>query len=159
MARNRHKEKPSGSADAPAGASGARKAVERSATFGLILVAVGLLAPFADLSNAGWLRVFKWVYAAGALVFTIARIVGSTDSADSMRIRRLRRLEFWAGVAFCIGAFFWFFNEDRFAAYLELGMGSLACLRDTVYFTLAGAAIQIMAVILLQRRLKGEGRG
>lgn len=138
------------------GVKKSRKAVESSATFGLILVVLGLLAPFADLTNNGYLSFFKWVYSAGALVFTIARVVGSTDPDDSMPVRRLRRLEFWAGVAFCIGAFFWFYNEDRFSFYLNLGMGSLACLRDTVYFTLAGAVIQILAIIFLSRRFNKE---
>lgn len=137
-----------------AGGVRSRKAIETSATFGLILVAVGLLAPFADLTHNGYLHFFKWVYAAGALIFTGARVAGSTDPADSMNVRRLRRLEFWAGVAFCIGAFFWFYNEDRYTFYLNLGMGALACLRDTVYFTLAGAVIQILAVVLLSRRQK-----
>lgn len=141
----------------PGGAKSiSRKAIERTATFGLILVAAGLLAPFADLMNTSYLRVFKWIYGAGALIYTIARIAGSTDPGDSMRIRRLRRLEFWAGVAFCIGTFFWFYNENRFSVYLELGMGSLACLRDTVYFTLAGAVIQVLAIYVLSRRLKKE---
>lgn len=145
-------------ADTTVGKKGldSRKAIERTATFGLILVVAGLLGPFTDLSNIGYVRFFKWIYAAGALVFTVARIVGSTDSADSMRQRRLRRLEFWAGVAFCIGAFFWFYNEDHYSFYLNLGMGSLSCLRDTVYFTLAGAVIQILAVVLLARTQRKE---
>lgn len=136
-----------------------KKALENTATLGLILVAVGMLAPFADMSSPGLIRVFKWIYTAGAAVFTIARAAGSTDHAESMQIRRLRRLEFWAGVAFCIGAFFWFYNENRFSFYLDLGMGTLACLRDTIYFTLAGAAIQILAVVMLSRRMKREGEG
>lgn len=136
-----------------------RKAVERGAVFGLILVAVGLFAPFTSLDTIAYIRFFKWVYAAGALIFTVARIVGSTDPAESMHLRRLRRLEFWAGVAFCIGAFFWFYNEEKFSFYLSVGMGSLACLRDTVYFTLAGGAIQIMAVILMSRRAAREKGG
>lgn len=133
-----------------------RKAIERTATFGLILVALGLLAPFTNLSEMSYLRVFKWVYGAGALIFTIARVVGSTDPGESLRIRRLRRLEFWAGVAFCIGTFFWFYNEDYYSFYIQYGMGVMACLRDTVYFTLAGAVIQILAVIFISRRLKKE---
>lgn len=137
-------------------ASKSRKAVERSATFGLILVATGLLAPFADLTNGGYLSFFRWIYGAGALIFTIARIVGSTDPSDSLRIRRLRRLEFWAGVSFCIGTFFWFYNEERYSFYLNYGMGALTCLRDTVYFTLAGGVIQVLAIIFLSRQLKKE---
>lgn len=131
-----------------------RKAIERTATLGLILVAVGLLAPFTDLTDTGYLRFFKWIYSSGTLIFLIARVVGSSDPDESMRVRRLRRLEFWAGVAFGIGAFFWFYNEDRYSFYLDLGMGSLACLRDTVYFTLAGAVIQILAAVMLGRRLR-----
>ena len=150
------KTKPDTAAKTPAGASKGRKAVERSATFGLILVAVGLLAPFTDLANGEYLRFFKWVYAAGALLFTIARVAGSTDPADGMRERRLRRLEFWAGVAFCIGAFFWFYNEDRYSFLLDSGAGALTILRETIYFTLTGALIQVIAVIALARRLKKE---
>lgn len=130
-----------------------RKAIERAATFGLILVAAGLLAPFADVYH---LPLFKWVYAAGALIFTVARIAGSTDPGESLNLRRLRRLEFWAGVAFCIGAFFWFYGEEHLPEYYVMGMGLLAYLRNTVYFTLAGAVIQVLAVILLANRLKKE---
>lgn len=160
MSRRKGSEGNDGSAPVASGAQKSRKAVERAATFGLILVAVGLLAPFSDMfsddTDLRLLRFFKWVYAAGALVFTIARIVGSSDTSESLKLRRLRRLEFWAGVAFCIGAFFWFYNEDRYSYYLNLGMGTLTCLRDTVYFTLAGGVIQIMAVFLLWRRMRSE---
>lgn len=155
MGRNKRGAIPKDKKPSPA-VGKSRKAVERTATFGLIIVAVGLLAPFTDLSDTSYLRFFKWIYGAGAIIFTVARIAGSTDPGDSMRIRRLRRLEFWAGVAFCMGTFFWFYNEKRYGMYLDLGMGSLSCLRDTVYFTLAGAVIQILAVILLQRRLKKD---
>lgn len=133
-----------------------RKAVEGMATFGLILVAVGLAAPFTDLTSAAFLRGFKWVYGAGALIFTIARIVGATDPADSMRVRRLRRMEFWAGIAFCIALFFWFYNEHRFADYLAWDSGTTACLRETIYFTLVGAIIQVLASISITRRQKKE---
>lgn len=133
-----------------------RKAVEATAAFGLILVAVGLAAPFTDLTNSDYITFFKWIYSPGALIFTVARIVGSTDPDESIRVRRLRRLEFWAGVAFCIGAFFWFYNEHRYAAFLPLGTGAMTYLRETVYFSLAGAIIQVIAVAALGRQLKKE---
>ena len=135
-----------------------RKAIEGIAAFGLIIVAAGIAAPFTDLSNTANLRVYKWIYAAGAFIYTIARLVGSTDPDESMRLRRLRRLEFWAGVAFCIGAFFWFYNEDHFSVYLEMGFGTMSCLRDTVYFTLAGGVIQVLAVFAISRRLAKENK-
>lgn len=133
-----------------------RKAVEATATFGLILVAVGLAAPFTDLTNTEFLRIFKWIYGSGALIFTIARIVGATDPADSMRVRRLRRMEFWAGVALCIGLFFWFYNEHRYGDYLAFGSGTTACLRETIYFTLVGAIIQVLSSVSIVRRQKKE---
>lgn len=143
-------------AKSPGALSRSRKAIEATATFGLILVAVGLAAPFTDLTNSDYIRFFKWIYAPGALIFTIARIVGSTDPSESMRVRRLRRLEFWAGVAFCIGVFFWFYNEHRYADLLAMGAGAMVYLRETVYFSLAGALIQVIAVAALGRQLKKE---
>lgn len=133
-----------------------RKAVEATATFGLILVAVGLAAPFTDLTNGEYIRFFKWIYSPGALIFTIARVVGSTDPFDSMRMRRLRRLEFWAGVAFCVGAFFWFYNEGRFSDLLKDGFGAMVYLRETVVFSLVGALIQVIASWMIGYRQKKE---
>lgn len=139
------------------GVGKSRKAIEGTATFGLILIAVGLAGPFTDLTNPDFIRFFRWIYAPGALIFTIARIVGSTDPDESMRLRRLRRLEFWAGVSFCIGVFFWFYNENRYAELLSMASGTMTVLRETIYFTLVGAIIQVLAVIFISRRLKKEG--
>ena len=133
-----------------------RKAIEATATFGLILIAVGLAGPFTNLTDPDFIRFFKWIYSPGALIFTIARIVGSTDPDESMRLRRLRRLEFWAGVSFCIGVFFWFYNENRYAEVLTMASGTLTVLRETIYFTLVGAVIQVLAVLLIGRRIKKE---
>lgn len=138
------------------GVKKARKAIEGTAAFALILIAVGLVGPFTDLTNTDYIRFFKWIYAPGALIFTIARIVGSNDPDESMRLRRLRRLEFWAGVAFCAGAFFWFYNEYHYGAMLVDGVGAMTYLRDTIYFSLSGALIQIMAVFMIGRRMKKE---
>lgn len=133
-----------------------RKALEGMAAFGLILIAVGLAAPFTNLTNPDYIRFFKWIYAPGALIFTIARMAGSTDPDESMRLRRLRRMEFWAGIAFCMGAFFWFYNEHQYASFLLPGVGAMTFLRDTVYFSLCGALIQVIAVFMIGRRLNKE---
>lgn len=130
-----------------------RKALESSAAFGLILVAVALAVPFANLTSGIWLSVAKWLYTAGALIFTVARIVNVRDPRDNFHIRRLRRLEAWAGIAFCVGAFFWFYNESRFGAAFGF---TLAVLRETIMFTLAGAMIQIIAVWLIYYREKKD---
>ena len=77
-----------------------RRVMEALATFGLILVAAGLAAPFVSAGSVAMAVLFKWVFAAGALLFTAARVAGSLGRDESMRVRRLRRMETWAGFAF-----------------------------------------------------------
>ncbi len=129
-----------------------RKMVESTATFGLLLVCVALVSPFAGVGNMHILSVFKWIYAAGALIYVVARVVNVNDPADSLRLRRLRRLEFWAGVAFMLAAAFWFYEEQHLGPYA----GPLAVMRNTIMFTLAGAAIQVIASWMIVSRTKKE---
>lgn len=134
-----------------------RRQVEGISTFGLLLLAVAMLCPFMNLTGSEamkYLEYYKWIYAAGALVFTVARMVSVHDPKDSLRLRRLRRLEFWAGMAFCIGAFFWFYNEQRLAGTLYVG--PLAILRDTVVFSMVGAVLQAVASWMIVYRTKKE---
>lgn len=135
-----------------AGLEKRRKIVERFATFGLLLICVALVAPFAYASDLDMLGVYKWIYSAGALIFVMARVVGASDPKGSMRMRRLRRLEFWAGIAFVIGAVLWFYTEKRLDEYA----GPLAVMRNTIMFTLAGACIQIIASWLIVAQSKKE---
>ncbi|MDE6235255.1 MAG: hypothetical protein K2M56_05850 [Muribaculaceae bacterium] len=136
-----------------------RKKMEIVATFGLLLIAVAMLGPFMSAQSVGlggfnWMQVYKWVYAAGALIYTFARLVNVTDPRDSLRLRRLRRLEFWAGMAFCIGGFFWFYNEQKFGN--NPFVGPLAILKDVVAFALAGAVIQVVASWMISFRQQKE---
>lgn len=132
-----------------------RKQVEAISTVGLILLAVGLVAPFVSLENETMASVFKWIFAAGALIYTIARVVNVSDPGESKRMRRLRRLEMWAGFAFCAGAFFWFYN----AARLNLPVLTLGVLNDTIMFTLAGAVIQIIASWMISSQARKDAAG
>ena len=132
-----------------------RKMVESTATFGLLLVCVALVSPFAGIGDMGILRIFKWVYAAGALIYVVARVVNVNDPADSMRLRRLRRMEFWAGVAFMLAGAFWFYEEQHLGPYA----GPLAVMRNTILFTLVGAAIQVIASWMIVSRTKKEQTG
>ena len=140
----------------PAALESRRKKVEATSTFGLLLIAAAMLGPFVSFNGGheGWFQFYKWIYAAGALVFTLSRLVSVNDPADSLRLRRLRRLEFWAGMAFCVGAFFWFYNERKFEGLAYTG--PLAIVRDTVIFSLAGAAIQVVAAWLISFRQNKE---
>lgn len=132
-----------------------RVAMERLAIFGLLLVAVGLIAPFASMGSLTLMRIFKWTFAAGALIYTVARIVGAWGKDGSFRVRRLRRMEAWAGVAFCIAAFFWFYNTRNFDGFTL----TFRMLNETILFTLAGALIQIVASWSINSALKKENRG
>ena len=121
-----------------------RRLVEATATFGLILVAAALLAPFATFLGGG----------DSGLVSADSTGWRAADPSESTRLRRLRRLEFWAGMAFCIGAFFWFYNSRKLSGMLYVGQ--MAVLRDTVVFSLAGAMIQIIASWMIVWRQKRE---
>lgn len=129
-----------------------RRKVESTATFGLLLVAVSLVAPFASPENAALLSAFKWIYASGALIYLVARVINVSDPDESKRLKRLRRLESWAGIAFAIASFFWFYKEYRLGGF----GGSLALLHDTILFTLVGAMIQIIASWLIYSVSKKE---
>lgn len=133
-----------------------RRYMEGVSTLGLLLVCAAMVGPFASGMAGSMPDFYKWIYLAGAVIYTVARVAGSMDRSESLRLRRLRRLEFWAGVCFCVGAFFWFYNSDRLAEVV--GAGPLAILRDTVLFTLAGAAIQVIASWAVVAREKKEAK-
>lgn len=129
-----------------------RKLMESTATFGLLLVAAGLIAPFISYESLQWLVTFKWIFASGAVIYTAARIVGAIGKDGSFRVRRLRRLEVWAGFAFCVAAFFWFWNTAKFGGETL----SFRMLNETILFSLTGALIQIVASWMLASALKKE---
>ncbi|MDE6391925.1 MAG: hypothetical protein K2L59_01465 [Muribaculaceae bacterium] len=131
-----------------------RRVMEALATFGLILVAAGLAAPFAGAGSLTVAVLFKWVFAAGAVMFTAARIAGSLGRDESLRVRRLRRMETWAGFAFCVAAFFWFYNTSR----IDSDVLTFRMLNETILFTLAGAFIQIISSWMLSSALSKEAR-
>lgn len=131
-----------------------RKLVESTATFGIILIALALLAPLSSM-NQEFFGYFKWVFAAGAIIYTTARTVNVSDPDESKRLRRLRRLEFWGGIAFIIAAAFWFYNESRLASVPYVG--PLAIMKDTITFALVGAVLQIVASWLIYSQAKKEG--
>lgn len=138
-----------------------RKQAEATATFGLILIAVALVAPFSDIENVSMLSIFKWIYAPGALIFTVARILGVGDPEESLRLRRLRRLECWAGIAFCIAAFFWFYNDYHYIGSLPnaiLTVGPLKVLNETIMFSLVGAMIQLISSWMITWRQRKESK-
>lgn len=127
---------------------------EGVATGGLLLICVSLVIPFFYPSDFSVVSVLKWVYSAGALIYVGARVAGAMTHGGSVRLRRLRRMEFWAGVAFMVAAAFWFYSERHLGPYA----GMLALLRQTILFTLVGAAIQVIASWLIVSVSNKESR-
>lgn len=130
-----------------------RKYVEIAASAGLLLVLFAMMTPFIGSVLGNPISWGKWVYTAGALVYTVARVVNVNAPGDSLRLRRLRRLEFWAGMCFIIGAAFWFYKLQY---YSGLFSGPLAVMRQTVAFTMAGAVIQIVASWMIAAQMKKQ---
>lgn len=130
-----------------------RKYVEIVASVGLLLVLLAMMAPFLSGVIGHSMMWAKWVYASGALVYTCARVVDVNATGDSLRLRRLRRLEFWAGMCFIVGAAFWFYKVQYYSGFIA---GPLAVMRQTVAFTMAGAVIQIVASWMIAARVRKE---
>lgn len=125
---------------------------EITASAGLALVCVAMLAPFLSPADVAFVENFKWVYSAGALIYTVARVAGARDPRGGVRLRRLRRMEFWAGMAFIAGGAFWFYTESHLGPYA----GVLALLHNTILFTLVGAIIQVIASWLIVKESRKE---
>lgn len=131
-----------------------RRAMEALATFGLIIVAVGLVAPISFSSHPSWMPVFKWIYAAGAVVYFVARLVSAIGRDESLRVRRLRRMEVWAGICLLVAGFFWFYNTSNPGWIYS----PFKTMQETIVFTLAGALIQVVASWMLSSAQQKEMR-
>lgn len=145
--------KSSGNIPSPLSIAKRRRQAEGVATLALLLVLIAMAVPFFGNFLGAPLVWGKWVYAAGALLYTAARVVNVNAPGESLKLRRLRRMEFWAGMCFIVGGAFWFYEEQHFANII---VGPLAVLRQTVAFTMAGAVIQIVASWMIAFRQKKE---
>lgn len=123
---------------------------------GMVLIATGMLIPLFNLYDSSLLPVCKWIFTVGALMFTGSKCVKALPDSASFRLRRLKRLEFWAGICFVIAAGFWFFNQDKLGN--SPYAGSLAIIHDTILFTLSGAVLQLVAAWMIYFREKKEAR-
>ncbi len=123
---------------------------------GMILIAVGMLIPLFNLYDGSILPVCKWVFTIGALMFTASKCIKTLPSSASFRLKRLKRLEFWAGICFVIAAGFWFYNQEKLGN--SPYAGSLAIIHDTILFTLSGAVLQLVAAWMIYFREKKEAR-
>lgn len=114
------------------------------ALVGLVVICIAALLPVVAMNWApGLLPWWKWVYAAGALLFLVGKLFCPYRGTHP-RIRRLYRIESWSAVFFCVAAFFLFYND-----------GSL---RDVWAFTLAGGALLIFTTIAIPHTIRKELR-
>lgn len=133
-----------------------RKLADLLGGLGMILIAVGMLIPIFNMYKITLLPLCKWIFTVGALMFAASKCITVLPSSASFRLRRLKRLEFWAGICFIIAAGFWFYNEAKLARLPYTG--SLAIIHDTILFTLSGAVLQLLASWLIYFREKKEAR-
>lgn len=133
-----------------------RKVTDFISGGGMVLIAIGLLIPLLNLSDTSMLPICKWVFTTGVLLCLGAKCVVTYPPSTSFRLRRLKRLEFWASVCFAVGAGFWFYNESKFSGID--GIGALSIIRDTILFTLSGAIVQLIAAWLIYFREKKEAK-
>lgn len=105
---------------------------------GLLLVMAGTLLPLLRLNTGVW----RYVYAAGALILIYGRIATAVPAGASTRLRRLFRLETWSAAFFCVATFFIFYEH--------------AGAMDWLAFTLAGGAVQVYTSIMIPRMIRKE---
>ena len=114
------------------------------ATLGLITICAGTLLPLLQVKigpqAVAW---WKWVYAAGALLYLVGKLF-SPYTGSHPRIKRLYRIEAWSAVFFCIAAFFLFYEPNT--------------LRDVWAFTLAGGALLIFTTLAIPHVVRKELR-
>ncbi len=108
-------------------------------TIGMLLIAAAIVVPiFAGIAAP----VYRWLYAAGALILLIGRVT-SRYKGDNLRLRRLYRIETWSALFFCVAAIFLFYPPGN-------------NLRDVLAFTLAGGIIQIYTSIMIPKQQKSQ---
>lgn len=103
-------------------------------TAGMVFIVVGMLMPLLEYP----ISVSRWIYCFGALVNLVGRIFVRYQG-ENIRVKRLYRLEFWAGVFFAVSGFFQFYSPET---------------SDWLAFTLAGGAILVYTSIMIPREIK-----
>lgn len=110
---------------------------EALAPVGLLLIAVATLMP---LFSGGFrsLDTLRWLYAAGALWMLVCRLFSPYRGSD-LRLRRLVRMQAWSALFFVAGAVFLFVPGTA--------------PRDWLALTMAGAAVQVIASVMIPARM------
>lgn len=111
------------------------------ANFGMLVLLVAGILPLLHVDAMPGL--WRWFYAAGAAIVLVCRIFQPND-APTMRARRLKRMEFWSGVVWAVGAFFVFYPK--------------AGPTDWLAFFMAGGALEAYASLAMPAALKSKDK-
>lgn len=111
-------------------------------TVGLLGIVVGTLIPLLFGANRMYTDLpeyYKFIYAGGALVLMIARVMNRYTGC-LLRVKRFYRIERWGAAFFCVAAFFLFYEP--------------LTSRNWIVFTMAGGVIQMIASIMIPRVMR-----
>lgn len=100
---------------------------------GLLAIMVAAALPLLRL----WTTGFGYLYAAGAALLLAGRFLTLPGKEESLRIRRLGRMEIWTALVFVAGAVF---------IFLPQGQGN-----DWLAFTLAGGVLTLYTSLMIPR--------
>lgn len=107
-----------------------------SSTTGFAIITVSMLVPLIQgpYSAADW---YQYLYAAGALIMLVCDLMTPYRGTDQ-RLKRLRKIQTWASVIFCVAAVLIFIPGTA--------------MRDWVAFSLAGAVLRAYSAIAMANR-------
>ncbi len=106
------------------------------ANIGMIIILIAIAMPLIFPGNL----TYRYILPAGALLTLAGRIITPRLKNNSLRVRRLHRMQLWSAILFCASA----------AAMFYPGLRPT----DWLAFTLAAAVLQAYASIMLPRAQK-----
>ena len=105
---------------------------------GLLLIVAATALPLFMINNP----VYRYLLTAGAVAVFVGRMSMPKVKGGSLRLRRLCRIELWAGIIFCAAACFVWWPGAR--------------PMDWLAFTLAGGMLQIYTSIMIPRQIRKD---
>lgn len=101
---------------------------------GLLIIVIATALPLLRVEG----DLFRWLYSAGALLAIIGKILAPGPGKDApLRQRRLSHIGAWACVAFCVAAFFMWYEPLQN--------------RDWLAFTIAGGVLLCYSTFMAGR--------